>query len=132
MKVMAVTGEVTNMKVTERVEQGSGRPGRTRVASPEGNPGEGSQRRGPRDAVTGQNGARPDRMAPRHGPAPPDRMGRLYTAVWLVVRFWLWFFFKPVDVRHPERVPASGPVLLCKGYSCELLDLDEHGTTRAA
>jgi hypothetical protein len=101
MKVMAVTGEVTNMKVTERVEQGSGRPGRTRVASPEGNPGEGSQRRGPRDAVTGQNGARPDRMAPRHGPAPPDRMGRLYTAVWLVVRFWLWFFFKPVDVRHP-------------------------------
>jgi 1-acyl-sn-glycerol-3-phosphate acyltransferase len=122
MKVMAVTGEVTNMKVTERVEQGSGRPGRTRVASPEGNPGEGSQRRGPRDAVTGQNGARPDRMAPRHGPAPPDRMGRLYTAVWLVVRFWLWFFFKPVDVRHPERVPASGPVLLCINHPNNLID----------
>jgi glycerol-3-phosphate O-acyltransferase/dihydroxyacetone phosphate acyltransferase len=49
-------------------------------------------------------------------------MGRLYTAVWLVVRFWLWFFFKPVDVRHPERVPASGPVLLCINHPNNLID----------
>src|SRR5207247_9512499 len=27
-------------------------------------------------------------------------------------RFWLWFFFKSVDVRHPERVPDAGPVPL--------------------
>jgi hypothetical protein len=31
-------------------------------------------------------------------------MDRFYAAVRLVVRFWLWFCFKPVDVRHPERV----------------------------
>ncbi len=31
----------------------------------------------------------------------------------LVVRFWLWFCFKPVDVRHPERVQADSPRLLC-------------------
>jgi len=49
-------------------------------------------------------------------------MGRFYTAVWLVVRFLLWFFFKPVDVRHPERVPASGPVLLCINHPNNLID----------
>ena len=49
-------------------------------------------------------------------------MGRFYTAVWLVVRFWLWFFFKPVDVRHAERVPAGGPVLLCINHPNNLID----------
>jgi glycerol-3-phosphate O-acyltransferase / dihydroxyacetone phosphate acyltransferase len=51
-----------------------------------------------------------------------DRMDWFYSAVWLVVRFWLWFFFKPVDVRHPERVPAGGPVLLCINHPNNLID----------
>jgi len=49
-------------------------------------------------------------------------MDRFYAAVRLVVRFWLWFFFKPVDVRHPERVPAGGPVLLCINHPNNLID----------
>jgi glycerol-3-phosphate O-acyltransferase / dihydroxyacetone phosphate acyltransferase len=40
----------------------------------------------------------------------------------LVVRFWLWFCFKPVDVRHPEHVPADGPVLLCINHPNNLID----------
>jgi len=49
-------------------------------------------------------------------------MDRFYAAVRLVVRFCLWFFFKPVDVRHPERVPAGGPVLLCINHPNNLID----------
>ena len=49
-------------------------------------------------------------------------MDRFYAAVRLVVRFWLWFCFKPVDVRHPERVPAAGPVLLCINHPNNLID----------
>jgi glycerol-3-phosphate O-acyltransferase / dihydroxyacetone phosphate acyltransferase len=49
-------------------------------------------------------------------------MGWFYSAVWLVVRFWLWFLFKPVDVRHPEHVPAGGPVLLCINHPNNLID----------
>ena len=49
-------------------------------------------------------------------------MGRFYTVVWLVVRFCLWFFFKPVDVRHPDRVRATGPVLLCINHPNNLID----------
>jgi glycerol-3-phosphate O-acyltransferase/dihydroxyacetone phosphate acyltransferase len=52
----------------------------------------------------------------------PDRMDRFYATVRLVVRFWLWFFFKPVDVRHPERVQADGPVLLCINHPNNLID----------
>src|SRR5256884_1830643 len=43
----------------------------------------------------------------------PERMDGFYWAVRAVARFWLWFFFKAVDVRRPERVPHEGPVLLC-------------------
>ncbi len=50
------------------------------------------------------------------------RPGRLYSAVRLVARFWLWFFFKRVDVRHPERVPATGPALLCINHPNNLID----------
>jgi glycerol-3-phosphate O-acyltransferase / dihydroxyacetone phosphate acyltransferase len=49
-------------------------------------------------------------------------MDPFYAAVRLVVRFWLWFCFKPVDVRHPERVPADGPVLLCINHPNNLID----------
>ncbi|MBI1846912.1 MAG: 1-acyl-sn-glycerol-3-phosphate acyltransferase [Candidatus Rokubacteria bacterium] len=47
---------------------------------------------------------------------------RFYAAVRAVGRFWLWFFFKAVDVRHPERVPADGPVLLCINHPNNLID----------
>jgi len=70
-----------------------------------------------------QNGdAQQDRTLSRRAPASPDRMDRFYAAVRLVVRFWLWFFFKPVDVRHPERVQAGGPVLLCINHPNNLID----------
>jgi glycerol-3-phosphate O-acyltransferase / dihydroxyacetone phosphate acyltransferase len=52
----------------------------------------------------------------------PRRPPALYPAVRLFVRFWLWFFFKPVDVRHAERVPAIGPVLLCINHPNNLID----------
>ncbi len=77
----------------------------------------------PRDGVAGRNGdAQQDGTAPRPAPAPLDRMDRFYACVRHVVRFWLWFFFKPVDVRHPERVPSSGPVLLCINHPNNLID----------
>ena len=55
----------------------------------------------------------------RAGRADVDRF---YAAVRAVARFWLWFFFKSVDVRHPERVPAHGPVLLCVNHPNNLID----------
>src|SRR5438445_261239 len=50
---------------------------------------------------------RPDRAAPRQARAATEPTDRFYTAVRLVVRFWLWFCFKLVDVRHPEHVPVG-------------------------
>jgi len=38
-----------------------------------------------------------------------DTRDGFYRAVRAVGRFWLWFFFRSVDVRHPERVPLAGP-----------------------
>jgi len=52
----------------------------------------------------------------------PERMDRFYRGVRAVARFWLWFFFKAVDVRHPERVPAEGPVLLCINHPNNFID----------
>jgi 1-acyl-sn-glycerol-3-phosphate acyltransferase len=57
--------------------------------------------------------------------APPvasDRMDHLYRAVRALAKFWLWFLFKSVDVRHPERVPAAGPILLCVNHPNNLID----------
>lgn len=54
--------------------------------------------------------------------ASPERVDRLYAAVRAVARFWLWFFFKAVDVRHGERVPAAGPVLLAINHPNNLID----------
>jgi 1-acyl-sn-glycerol-3-phosphate acyltransferase len=62
----------------------------------------------------------PTRLA--RADAPPDRMTRLYAAVRLLGRFWVWFLFKRVDVRHVERVPAAGPVLLCINHPNNLID----------
>src|SRR4029434_618227 len=80
-------------------------------------------RSAPRGPVARREGAGwPDRLFPRQAPALADRVDRFYAAVRLIVRFWLWFFFKPVDVRHPERVPDSGPVLLCINHPNNLID----------
>lgn len=51
-----------------------------------------------------------------------DRTDRFYRAVRAVARFWLWFFFKSVDVRRPERVPETGPVLLCINHPNNFID----------
>jgi 1-acyl-sn-glycerol-3-phosphate acyltransferase len=55
-------------------------------------------------------------------PAPAERVDRFYRAVRAVARFWLWFFFKRVDVRHLERVPVRGPVFLCVNHPNNLID----------
>ncbi|PYN79190.1 MAG: hypothetical protein DMD96_18825 [Candidatus Rokuibacteriota bacterium] len=52
----------------------------------------------------------------------PDTMDGFYRAVRSLGRFWLWFFFRSVDVRHPERVPARGPVLLCINHPNNFID----------
>jgi len=51
-----------------------------------------------------------------------EPVGALYRVVRLVARFWIWFFFKRVDVRHLERVPPAGPVLLCINHPNNLID----------
>jgi 1-acyl-sn-glycerol-3-phosphate acyltransferase len=51
-----------------------------------------------------------------------DTMDGFYRAVRAVGRFWLWFFFRSVDVRHPERVPVVGAVLLCINHPNNFID----------
>src|SRR5438093_13468790 len=45
-----------------------------------------------------------------------------YVVVRVIARFWIWFFFERVEVRHPERVPRVGPVLLCINHPNNLID----------
>jgi glycerol-3-phosphate O-acyltransferase / dihydroxyacetone phosphate acyltransferase len=45
-----------------------------------------------------------------------------YAVVRVIARFWIWFFFERVEVRHPERVPRRGPVLLCINHPNNLID----------
>ena len=49
-------------------------------------------------------------------------MDPFYAAVRLIARFWIWFFFERVEVRHPERVSRTGPVLLCVNHPNNLID----------
>ena len=49
-------------------------------------------------------------------------MGPLYAAVRAIAWFWIWFFFERIEVRHPERVPPTGPVLLCINHPNNLID----------
>src|SRR5437762_12442724 len=51
-----------------------------------------------------------------------ERMDRGYTLVRAMTRFWLWFFFRRVSVRHPERVPRDGAVLLCINHPTNFID----------
>jgi 1-acyl-sn-glycerol-3-phosphate acyltransferase len=53
---------------------------------------------------------------------PAEAIDSLYRALRAIARFWVWFFFKRVDVRHRERVPASGAVLLCCNHPNNLID----------
>ena len=47
---------------------------------------------------------------------------RFYSVVRGIGRFWLWFFFRDVDVVRANLVPASGPVLLCINHPNNLID----------
>ncbi len=49
-------------------------------------------------------------------------MDLFYAVVRAIARFWIWFFFERVEVRHPERVPRMGPVLLCINHPNNLID----------
>ncbi len=51
-----------------------------------------------------------------------DRMDGAYAIVRAFARFWLWFFFKRMGVRHPERVPEGGAVLLCINHPNNFID----------
>lgn len=51
-----------------------------------------------------------------------EPMDGFYRALRGIARFWVWFFFRAVDVRHPERVPRDGPVLLCINHPNNLID----------
>ncbi|MGH7324949.1 MAG: 1-acyl-sn-glycerol-3-phosphate acyltransferase, partial [Candidatus Rokuibacteriota bacterium] len=51
-----------------------------------------------------------------------DDVDAFYATVRSIARFWTWFLFKRVDVRHPERVPEAGPVLLCVNHPNNLID----------
>jgi glycerol-3-phosphate O-acyltransferase / dihydroxyacetone phosphate acyltransferase len=53
---------------------------------------------------------------------PAEGRSPFYASVRLIARFWIWFFFERVEVRHPERVPPSGPVLLCINHPNNLID----------
>ena len=54
--------------------------------------------------------------------ASPDHMDRAYAFVRGIARFWMWFFFKRAGVRHPERVPTQGAVLLCINHPNNFID----------
>ena len=41
--------------------------------------------------------------------ASPDRVDRFYAVVRGIARFWLWFFWKRVDVHAPSACPRAGP-----------------------
>jgi glycerol-3-phosphate O-acyltransferase/dihydroxyacetone phosphate acyltransferase len=56
-----------------------------------------------------------------HAPAP-DPPDAFYAGARLLGRFWLWFLLRDVAVRHAERVPPAGPVLLCVNHPNNLLD----------
>ena len=51
-----------------------------------------------------------------------ERVDPLYAAVRAIARFWLWFFWKSVEVRGAVHVPPAGPVLLCINHPNNLID----------
>ncbi len=63
-------------------------------------------------------------LSARDGNLSPDEriVDPFYAVVRVIARFWIWFFFERVEVRHPERVPRMGPVLLCINHPNNLID----------
>jgi len=51
-----------------------------------------------------------------------EKRDRFYALVRFFGRFWVWFFFREVDVQHAESVPRAGPVLLCVNHPNNLID----------
>jgi 1-acyl-sn-glycerol-3-phosphate acyltransferase len=51
-----------------------------------------------------------------------DKSDPFYALVRLTGRFWIWFLFRSVDVRHADCVPRKGPVLLCINHPNNLID----------
>jgi glycerol-3-phosphate O-acyltransferase / dihydroxyacetone phosphate acyltransferase len=51
-----------------------------------------------------------------------DKSDPFYALVRWTGRFWIWFLFRSVDVRHANRVPRRGPVLLCINHPNNLID----------
>src|SRR6266850_3654643 len=51
-----------------------------------------------------------------------DKSDPFYALVRFTGRFWIWFLFRSVDVRHADRVPRRGPVLLCINHPNNLID----------
>ena len=49
-------------------------------------------------------------------------MDPFYAVGRVIAQFWIWFFFERVEVRHLERVPPMGPVLLCINHPNNLID----------
>jgi 1-acyl-sn-glycerol-3-phosphate acyltransferase len=54
--------------------------------------------------------------------ARSEPVDRFYASVRMVARFWIWFLFRDVAVRHAGRVPPVGPVLLCVNHPNNLID----------
>src|SRR3989475_3878282 len=67
---------------------------------------------------------RPERSERRRIAGSKDEriVDPFYAVVRVIARFWIWFFFERVEVRHPERVPRMGPVLLCINHPNNLID----------
>jgi glycerol-3-phosphate O-acyltransferase/dihydroxyacetone phosphate acyltransferase len=61
-------------------------------------------------------------MATYHRSKDERIVDPFYAVVRVIARFWIWFFFERVEVRHPERVPSMGPVLLCINHPNNLID----------
>jgi glycerol-3-phosphate O-acyltransferase / dihydroxyacetone phosphate acyltransferase len=54
--------------------------------------------------------------------ATHEPVDRYYAILRLVARFWIWFLFREVAVRAADRVPPTGPVLLCVNHPNNLID----------
>jgi glycerol-3-phosphate O-acyltransferase / dihydroxyacetone phosphate acyltransferase len=61
-------------------------------------------------------------MPTTRGARDARRVDPFYAVVRMIARFWIWFFFERVEIRHAERVPRRGPVLLCINHPNNLID----------
>ncbi len=52
----------------------------------------------------------------------------LYFVVRAFVQLWIWIFFRRIQVRHLERVPPRGPVVLAVNHPNNLIDTLVIGT----